>query len=209
MEKGFLAGACVQVGALVGEGSYALLAASGVGVVAMAASIQVALGIAATALLGYMGWSALQAGVSSLRWPAQNDRRATTDTQTRLDNNPAGGVRHGGWGRYLRTGAVISFVNPFIFAFWLSAGTSMLRQYRGSEALYLSGFFLSVVLWAVALPALVSIFRLVRSGRVMSCISVVSGLMLLGFGLKLGISLLPSVPDLGVVLRNMVVAHSM
>jgi threonine/homoserine/homoserine lactone efflux protein len=209
VERGFLAGACVQVGALVGEGSYALVAAAGVGIVAMSASIQAALGIAATALLGFMGWSALQSGISSLRRPGQGDGRAVTDTGSRLDNvdtSAAGCARRGGWGQYLRTGAVVSFLNPYIFGFWISAGTSTLRQYRGNEALYLSGFFLSVLVWAVALPALVSIFRPVGNvgnGRILSCISMVSGLLLLGFGLKLGISLLPAVPDLGAAIRNL------
>jgi len=215
VERGFLAGACVQLGALVGQGSYALLAASGVGIVATSASIQVALGIGATALLGYLGWSALHEGVAALVRPGQRGGHAATDARSRLDDSTAESGRRGGLGRCLRTGAAISFANPYIFGFWLSVGTSTLHRYRGSEALYLSGFFLSVLVWGVVLPALVSFLRPVRNagnggnGRILSCISVVSGLLLLGFGLKLGISLLPTGLDLADALHRMaVVAHA-
>ncbi len=192
----------------MGEVSYALLAASGVGIVAKSASVQATLGIAGTALLGYMGWSALHEGVASLSRPGQSDAHAATRARSRPDNRTVGSGMRGGWGQCLRTGAVISFANPYIFGFWLSVGSSTLRQYRGREALYLGGFFLSVLLWAAVLPALVGFLRpvgTVGNGRIMSWISVVSGLLLLGFGLKLGVSLFPTGLDLGVALRSMAV----
>src|SRR5260221_8165617 len=109
VERGFLAGACVQLGALVGEVSYALLATSGVGIVAKSASVQATLGIAGTALLGYMGWSALHEGVASLSRPGQSDAHAATRARSRPDNRTVGSGMRDGWGRYLRTGAVLSF----------------------------------------------------------------------------------------------------
>jgi hypothetical protein len=124
--------------------------------------------------------------------------RATTDTASNLDNDST--ARRMGWAHCLRTIAVMGFASPYVFGLWLSLGTSPLRRYRGSEAQYLTWFFLSLAIWAVAFPVVVSAFRPVGNGPIMSCVSVMAGLLLLGLGLNTGIDLPSTVPALGAAL---------
>jgi threonine/homoserine/homoserine lactone efflux protein len=58
--------------------------------------------------------------------------------------------------------------------------------------LFLSGFFLSVLAWAMALPTAIAVAHGMLQGRGQAWVSSTCGLVLIGFGCMLGRALLPA-----------------
>ena len=93
---GFPAALAMQLGAVIGDTTYAVLALAGVGLVLTHALAQALLGIVGTGLLLYLGWS----GLSS--WRGIVSITGKRDLHAPFTFVPAGEhVQHGGYGPLL------------------------------------------------------------------------------------------------------------
>ena len=82
--------------------------------------------------------------------------------------------------------------NPLSILFWLGIYGSMLAQASGSyEAgqlfLYSMGIFLGITLWDLTMAGVATGARKLVSPVVLRVISIISGLILMGFGIYFGV----------------------
>jgi threonine/homoserine/homoserine lactone efflux protein len=168
LERGFRPALLVQVGALVGDLAWAVLALVGIGLFAQDRSIQTILGVAGACFLLRLAWSVLQQA-----W--------------------RGGLpgAHGEVSRGdFATGLVFSLANPFGFAFWSGVGGGM--AVTGGTApglsdglLFLSGFTGGAGIWCLVAATAVGWGRQLIGPGLVRWIGALSGLALGYFGLRL------------------------
>ena len=173
---GFRLGFSTQIGSVFGGLFYALLALWGARLVSAHSTASVLLGLGGAGLLLYLGWSSLRAG-----WRGKPGSVAAPRGAKRVLPS----IHASFW-----AGLAISVMNPYAVAFWLSIGGSALQQFQHHEALFLVGFFLSVLAWALALPGLVGRWRAAMGDRLSRWISSGCGLALMAFAVGLGSSTL-------------------
>jgi homoserine/homoserine lactone efflux protein len=156
-----------QLGALLGDLAYAILALAGIGLFVAQAGAQILLGIAGASLLLYLGGSSLRQswrGAGILTAPAR-------PTTKRCD---------------FSTGIVIAIANPYAMLFWLSINGTILQSTHYYAATFLSGFFLGGLLTALVIALLAGRSGSLITPRVFRLASCSFGLILVGFGLTLG-----------------------
>lgn len=185
----------LQLGACLGHALYAALALLGLGLLVLYAPVHLLLGLAGTGVLVYLGAAALREGwrgwaaAGAVRRP--DGARGIQAERTSRQRNSRGRRGAGSLSRRTLTlGAAISLANPFAVAFWVSVGGTVLHQAHRNGLLFLGGFFLSVLLWAVSLPVLLGWGRLALRGRVFDGVSIACGGTLIAFGLALGRAML-------------------
>jgi threonine/homoserine/homoserine lactone efflux protein len=179
LSRGWQTALPIQLGACAGHAFWAALAFAGLGVLALYPGVHLFLGLTGTVVLLYLGWSSLQEGVRMLKV-----RSGGTSTRVALKASVGGASPVNI--RALGTGVAISVTNPFAVAFWLSVGGTVLHQSGRNPALFLVGFFLSVVVWALALPWATVVARQALHGRAQGWISSACGLALMVLGCSLG-----------------------
>jgi L-lysine exporter family protein LysE/ArgO len=89
------------------------------------------------------------------------------------------------------SGFLMSISNPLTILFWLGIYGSVLAKtassYGTSELiLYSFGIILGLVLWDIVMAAISSSFRKLLTTRLLTIISIISGLSLIGFALFFG-----------------------
>jgi threonine/homoserine/homoserine lactone efflux protein len=173
----------IQLGACTGHALWAALAFGGLGVLMLYPAAHLALGLAGIAVLLYLGWSSLREGIHILTNRTERTAVEVIRAVTLGGSSPLNT-------RMLGTGVVISITNPFAVAFWLSVGGTVLHQSGRVPELFLAGFFLSVLLWAIAVPLAIALARSFLQGRVQGWISSTCGLALVLFGFTLGHTLM-------------------
>jgi L-lysine exporter family protein LysE/ArgO len=95
----------------------------------------------------------------------------------------------------LISGFLMSISSPLSILFWLGIYGSVLAQSAAASnqaqlIIYSSGIIAGLIIWDLAMAGLASAFRKVLTNALMSLISVLSGLSLLGFGGYFGIQAL-------------------
>jgi threonine/homoserine/homoserine lactone efflux protein len=193
LRGGFWGALGIQLGALLGEIVYALIALAGLEILARTTAFHLLLGLVGTAFLIVLGWSSLRQGWRGEAVGASYQVGASRGTedfrQSCRTSRRRGGALRGG----ALLGAAISLASPFGVAFWLSAGGTVLRQARADAAPVIAGFVLGSLLWAIGLPTLLRLARPAigrHAGAAHRAVSAVCGLALIGFGLALGWTLL-------------------
>ena len=162
--RGFHAALGVQLGSLVGDATYALLALAGLAVLLQQPLAQRVLGIAA----------------SSLRH--QLSPRPDVATSSSPDS------RRGAF----RTGVVLSLTNPWAIGYWLALGgalaSSGVTASRGDAAIFFASFFGVCVLYAFCMALVAGFAQRALSAahaRIISlACSLVIGALGVGFGLR-------------------------
>src|SRR5262245_32803052 len=134
LSGGFRVALALQLGSLLGDLFWASLALAGVGLLLTHAAAQTILGIAGTALLVYLGCSALH----SWRTLAAVASPAGDPTAQARPAAPAA------W-RMAWMGAAMATANPFGPAFWLSIGGAMGHGAQQHPVTFLGGFFLGAL----------------------------------------------------------------
>ena len=172
---GFRVAIALQLGSLIGDLFWACLALAGVGLLLTHAAAQAVLGIASTALLLYLGCSALRS------WRAIVAVAAPAGTSTSQARPAAPTAWRMAW-----TGAAIATANPFGPAFWLSIGGAMGHGAQQHPAAFLGGFFLGALLAAVGIALLVGIGHARITPRLVRLATSGCGLALIGCGLMVG-----------------------
>jgi threonine/homoserine/homoserine lactone efflux protein len=172
---GFRVALALQLGSLLGDLFWAILALAGVGLLLAHAAAQTVLGIAGTALLVYLGCSALRswrtiAAVASPAGASTSQQQPAAPTAWRM-----------AW-----TGAAIATANPFGPAFWLSIGGAMGGSAQQHPAMFLGGFFLGALLAALGIALVVGIGHARITPRLVRLATSSCGMGLIGCGLMVG-----------------------
>lgn len=176
LEGGFKPALFVELGSLVGDASWAVLALTGLAVLFSNALVRVPLGVAGVLLLVWLAYGSLR---------------------TALRPEPAvgaGAVEVAGPGtarRDLAIGAGISLGNPLNVATWLGVGASLLWGTHGTasrplaSATVFTGVMLVCVAWAFLIALAASTLHRLAAPWLFRALSVVSALTLAYFAIKL------------------------
>jgi threonine/homoserine/homoserine lactone efflux protein len=178
VHSGFRSGFLVQVGALVGDLLWAILALAGIAVIAEHNSAGVALSLAGGLFLCRMAMSAL---CEALRGPSAHTASA------------AGSIR---------TGLVFGLANPAGVAFWAGIGGGLLATRAdtatsGDYARFLVAFLLGALCWSLAFTALASAGGRYARARLVRAVDATCGVLLGWFGIRLlwtGLKRIPGLP---------------
>jgi chemosensory pili system protein ChpE len=168
LARGFRPALLVQLGALIGDATWAALALTGTAFLVHNRPVRLLLGVAGACFLLRLAWSALQEAWSG-GLPRAHGRIARGD---------------------FATGAVFSLANPFALAFWTGIGagfavTDTTTAPVGRFALLFGGFVLGALLWCLCIPVVIGWGRRFVRPAVFRWINALCGLGLGYFGLTL------------------------
>jgi threonine/homoserine/homoserine lactone efflux protein len=175
---GLVTALAIQLGAVVVDIVYAMLAMVGIRFLLTHSIAQLTLGLMGTALLGYLGWSALQngPGLGALL------PRLAGETIPRTQAPPTS-VQRSFW-----IGVAISIANPYSIAFWLSVGGTLMQNSHHHGLVFLCGFILGSLASSLLIACLVGYWCLRITPRLLRLTSSACGLALFAFALSLGYS---------------------
>ena len=100
--------------------------------------------------------------------------------------------REGGSGfKSFASGFLMSISNPLTILFWLGIYGSVLAKTAssygtGELVIYSFGIILGLILWDIVMAAISSSFRKLLTSQLLTIISIISGLSLIGFALFFG-----------------------
>lgn len=165
-QSGFRAAVLVQVGALLGDGVWALIAFSGLAALSGTTSLLDVIGLAGGLFLGKIAIDALRDAISG---------RALHDGAS--ESSP------------LRTGLIFGLANPAAIAFWSGLGGGMLSS-RGSDSLgyllwFLVMFLGGALIWSLGFSARASVGKRYAKPRIFRLIDAVCGAVVCYFGVRL------------------------
>ena len=173
VSRGFRPAFLVQVGSLLGDVGWAVLALAGLAVVLRDTALRATLGVAGALLLLFFAWSALR-GATTASGEPESDAQVT---------------RARGLGS-LSTGILFSIANPFGPVFWLgvggglAAGGAVDQSLVGSIA-FIGAFTVGALGWAVGVSTLLGFARRMATPRLFRAVDVVCGLAFGFFGIRL------------------------
>lgn len=171
---GFAPALGVQLGSLIGDATYALLALAGLAALAQIPALQIVLGAFGALFLLYLAWSAIQ----STRTPVV----VTANGVAGALESPRGERR----GAFL-TGMALSLANPWGIAFWLSLGGALaslgVANADGTQmGFFFASFMFGAALWSLLLAVVVGKIRTLLRPAILQGVSVVCGIALGAFG---------------------------
>ncbi|HEY7032167.1 MAG TPA: LysE family transporter [Thermomicrobiales bacterium] len=165
--RGFRPAFSVQLGAMLGDGTWAALALAGVAALARRESIAIGLGLVGSLFLCRLAFAALREA-----WTGPRERSPV------------------GKGGDLGTGLVFGLANPAGLAFWAGVGGGTLAA-SGSNptvaasAVFLGAFLVGALCWAVGLSALAGWGRRYARPRLFRVLDAACGMILGSFGVRL------------------------
>jgi chemosensory pili system protein ChpE len=168
LSRGFRPALLVQLGALIGDSSWAVVALSGATVLVRNPSLRVVLGGAGAAFLLWLACGAL---LDAWRGSSLEGR----EVSSRGD---------------FASGAFFSLANPFAVAFWLGIGsglaaTSSTSPGVSSLSLLFGGFVLGAFSWCLAASALVGWGQRFVTPALIRLVNLLCGVALAYFGVSL------------------------
>lgn len=169
---GFFHAWLVGVGAMAADGLFMLLIYFG-----LADYIQIPL--IKTFLWSFGAFVLIYTGVESI------SGAGNVETQR---SDPSKGSK----GKSFRTGFFMALSNPLNILFWIGIYGSILAeissQYEQAQLLlYSGGIFIGIMIWDITMAGAASGARRWLTGRFLSSISILSGIILIGFGLYFGV----------------------
>jgi chemosensory pili system protein ChpE len=170
---GFAAAFSVQLGSLVGDAAYALLALAGVVALAQNPKLQIGLGAFGSVFLLYLAWSSFKTA-----------RKAAPIIQ--FSSIKSG--RNDYHGDAFLSGLIISLANPWAIAFWLSLGGALaafgvINASGFVILIFFSSFMLGSVLWGMLISLAITRVRVLLSPTLLKIVSIICGVLLGAFGL--------------------------
>jgi chemosensory pili system protein ChpE len=169
---GFVLALGVQLGSLVGDATYALLALAGLAALAQSPALQIALGTFGALFLMYLAWSSFRTARAPVVVTPRGETHIGGSSSAR---------------RAFLTGMAISLANPWAIAFWLSLGGALASLGVASAslpqiALFFAGFMLGAALWSIALALVVGRACGLMRPAVFRLVSIACGIALAAFG---------------------------
>ncbi len=175
LRGGFAPALNVQLGSIIGDFMWFMIALIGLGQLAQIAVIRGALAIVGVGLLLYLGYSGIR------------------------DAFKAASLNHGGLidtrqGAF-RSGMAISIANPMAVGYWLSIGgtlvaTGVAGQSSGQTALFVFGFVAGTCLWAFIMALVVRFGKQILHPNLFRVINFGCGAALMVFGITLASQML-------------------
>ncbi len=168
LRGGFGHALSVQVGSLIGDASYALIALAGVAAFLQTPLAQVLFGSAGVLFLLYLAWQSLK---TSAGWQSANDKTA------------------GNYREAFLSGMLLSLTNPWAIAFWISLGGSFVAL--GLKAAtdipwVFASFMLGTLAWSFVIAGLIERGRHWLSPQLFRITSIACGLLLAAFAVSVG-----------------------
>lgn len=168
LARGFRPALLVQLGALIGDSTWAALALTGTAFLVQNRSVRLLLGVVGACFLLRLAWSALQEAWSG-GLPRAQGRTSRGD---------------------FATGAVFSLANPFALAFWSGIGgglaaTGASGTRPGAFVTLFAGFVLGALLWCLFIPVVIGWGRRFVRPTVFRLLNLCCGLALCYFSLSL------------------------
>jgi threonine/homoserine/homoserine lactone efflux protein len=156
----------VETGSLIGDSLWAILALTGVTLLARYLAVEVSLGIVGGFFLLRLAWVALSEAF------VRHRTSQATVTSTRRD---------------FTTGVVFGLANPVGLAFWLGLGSSVVASgVSGWQfTFFFSGFFLGAALWGIFISVILHVGRRWIHPALFRWINVLCGLVLGYFGIRI------------------------
>ena len=163
--RGFPAALSVQLGSLIGDATYCLLALAGVAVLVQNPITQRALGIVSVLFLAYLTVSGIRAELQS------------TPTSKQLTVAPTASRSSA-----FLTGMFLSLTNPWAIGFWLSLGGT-LASYGALEsgntmALFFTSFFGACLVYAFVMAFLIGVTHRAIPPKIGKWISIACSLVI-------------------------------
>jgi len=169
--RGFPAALNVQLGSLIGDATYCLLALAGVAMIAQNAMAQRALGAFSVLLLFYLAMNGIRAEFSN--------QPASTDP---------GDARPNSRGAFA-TGMLLSLTNPWAIGYWLSLGGALASfgalESANAMIIFFASFFGACVAYAFIFALLVGWTRRALPAIAARAISIASSALIGIFGIGL------------------------
>ena len=168
LARGYRPALLVQLGALIGDATWAALALTGTAFLVQSRPLRLVLGVAGACFLLRLAWSALQEA-----WEGGLPRA------------------HGSAARGdFATGAVFSLANPFALAFWTGIGAGLATTNTsdapaGRFVLLFGGFVLGALLWCLCIPVVIGTGRRFIRPALFRWVNALCGLGLSYFALTL------------------------
>ena len=168
VKGGFIDSLAVQAGSSIGRVIYALLASLGAGLLLQEETLQLAIGVFGMTVLFYLGINAIRDWRDLVSYGGEAAMQMVSS-------------RHAFW-----TGATLSLANPLAVVFWLSIGSQVAQEPGLEGTTFLLGFFAGCVVVSLFVSVFASFWQTRLTTKVALSVSWVCGLVLIGFGLKLG-----------------------
>jgi chemosensory pili system protein ChpE len=170
LHGGFKPALNVQLGSIIGDMAWCLVALIGLAPLVQFDFIRITLGVVGVGLLFYLG-------ATGIRDAFKTPDAAKVDTQE---------IKSGAF----RSGMAISLANPQAVAYWLSVGGALVAsgavgQSVGSTAGFIGGFLSGTFLWAFIMAIAVRFGRQLLHPIAFRAVTFVCGATLLVFGFTL------------------------
>ncbi|MBN1430705.1 MAG: LysE family transporter [Anaerolineae bacterium] len=166
--RGFRSALMVELGSLIGDATWAIIAMIGLAFIAQSSLVRLLLGFVGAAILIYLAWNAIR------------------DARRGIVPQPDGAGTKGDFS----TGALLSIGNPFAVAFWLGVSGSVISITVSNPqpehfAIFFAAFMLGGLLWSIFLSSLVAWGRRFLKPDFYRWVNLLCGMMLGYFGVKL------------------------
>lgn len=172
--RGFVPALFVQLGSLVGDTTWAIIALTGLAFIVQNNLARILLSLIGILLMLRLAWSALQ------------DARQGRELEMAASHSPRGDFSNG---------AFLSLGNPMNIVFWTGLGTTVFASISGKPqasdfAVFFAGFLGGAVLWCFIMAGLVAWGRKFVTPMFFRWVNFACGLALGFFALQLGLNLL-------------------
>jgi threonine/homoserine/homoserine lactone efflux protein len=162
LAHGFFSALRLEIGSLVGDAAWALLALSGAAFIAQNAIVRLALGVFGILFLLHLAFQALR--------DAHHGRSVDA-------------AKISGGGDF-STGMMLSLSNPFAIAFWLGVGTTALYVQNSQPqfldfALFFAAYMTGAVVWAVGYSVVIGFGKRFATPALFRWIDLACGISLL------------------------------
>ena len=172
--RGFIPALFVQLGSLVGDTTWAIIALTGLAFLVQNNLAKVLLSLTGMLLMLKLAWGAIQ------------DAREMKELTTNPSHSHRGDFTNG---------AFLSLGNPMNIVFWTGLGTTVFASIAGKPqpadfAVFFAGFLLGAVLWCFVMAALVAWGRKFVTPTFFRWVNLACGIALGFFAIQLGLNLL-------------------
>ena len=172
--RGFIPALFVQLGSLVGDTTWAIIALTGLAFLVQNNLAKVLLSLTGMLLMLKLAWGAIQ------------DAREMKELTTNPSHSHSGDFTNG---------AFLSLGNPMNIVFWTGLGTTVFASIAGKPqpadfAVFFAGFLSGAVLWCFVMAALVAWGRKFVTPTFFRWVNLACGIALGFFAIQLGLNLL-------------------
>ena len=172
--RGFIPALFVQLGSLVGDTTWAIIALTGLAVVVQNNLAKIVLSLVGILLMLKLAWDAIQ------------DARQGKELATALPDSHRGDFTNG---------AFLSLGNPMNIVFWTGLGTTVFasiseRPQPADFAIFFAGFLGGAILWCFIMAGLVAWGRKFVTPRFFRWVNLACGFAMGFFAVQLGLRLI-------------------